>query len=108
MSSPPPPVGPVSRPRSISRTAFSFHPNVGRTTTNPRGPQTFDPTDTGVDKMPLGDRGCQRDTKGDSMRSRRLTALGGALAAATLAVTGLVVGPGAAGAQSNPYERGPA
>jgi predicted dienelactone hydrolase len=42
------------------------------------------------------------------MRSRRLTAFGGALAAAALAVTGLVVGPGAAGAQSNPYERGPA
>jgi cutinase len=42
------------------------------------------------------------------MRSRRLTALGGALAAAALAVTGLVISPGAAGAQSNPYERGPA
>jgi dienelactone hydrolase len=42
------------------------------------------------------------------MRSRRLTALGGALAAATLAVTGLVAGSGPAGAQTNPYERGPA
>jgi len=42
------------------------------------------------------------------MRSRRLVVVGGALAAVTLAVTGLVVGPGTAGAQTNPYQRGPA
>ena len=42
------------------------------------------------------------------MRSRRLIAVGGALAAVTLAVTGLVVGPSTAGAQTNPYQRGPA
>jgi hypothetical protein len=42
------------------------------------------------------------------MKSRRLTAAVGALAAAALTVGGLAVGPTAAGAQTNPYERGPA
>jgi dienelactone hydrolase len=42
------------------------------------------------------------------MRSRRFTAIGGAIAAATLAIGGLVAGPTAVGAQTNPYERGPA
>lgn len=42
------------------------------------------------------------------MRSRRLTAAAGALAAAALTVGGLAPGPAPAGAQTNPYERGPA
>lgn len=42
------------------------------------------------------------------MRSRRFTAAVGALAASALAVGGLGLGPTPAGAQSNPYQRGPA
>ena len=41
------------------------------------------------------------------MRSRRFTAAVGILAA-SLAVGGLALGPASAGAQSNPYQRGPA
>ena len=42
------------------------------------------------------------------MRSRILSALGGAVAIAALALGGLVAAPTGAGAQSNPYQRGPA
>jgi dienelactone hydrolase len=42
------------------------------------------------------------------MRSSRLTGIGGVVAALALAVAGLTVSPTAVGAQTNPYERGPA
>ena len=42
------------------------------------------------------------------MRSRFMAALGGAVATAALAVGGLAAAPTTAGAQTNPYQRGPA